>query len=103
MVSPNFVKKFKRTPRNLQEIERLKQWYADKNCTIKLRGRHHDRIGLYERMGWRKTAQMDIPIEHAEEISFYAYKKYGWDSPPLPPKFQVDDKIDWKQYYGERR
>ena len=102
MISPNFIQKFRRTPRNLEIIVRLKQWYKDKGCKVRLRGRHSDRVGLYERMGWTRTVQMDVPVSEAEEISFYAYTKCGGE-PPKIPIFKDDGNMSWRQYYGDKK
>ena len=101
MISPNFIQKFRRTPRNLEIIVRLKQWYKDKGCKVRLRGRHSDRVGLYRRMGWPYTSQMEIPVAHAEEIAFYAYVKGGREAPPRAPVFQDLGNMNWKDYYGD--
>lgn len=60
-------------------IELAKKFLNERTYTIKLRGRHSDRMGTLGNK-YRKHTQNDIPIAKAEWYAFYLNAKKGDDN-----------------------
>ena len=52
-------------------IRHLKRYMNKGNYTVKLRGRHHDRVGTARRRGFTLNYNHDIPLKYAERIAVY--------------------------------
>ena len=76
MLSANYITTFDVDANT--DVESIKKELREKYGPIRLRGRHSDRKGLYNRLGWthRKYSQNDVPYQYAERIAVYKRTDY---------------------------